>query len=198
MPNSFLVACGTVVIPLYPLYLLMARFGRLDTKVGLIIVCCSLVTRFTRWTMSNFFGTLPVELEEATRVDGCSRLGALVRVILPLSRPGIVVTGLVGFLLCWDEFPYSPIFTSTSNAKTIPVAIAEFTRRNAVDFGLIAALGDGIQAHRIGTGPLASGQRAAVGGPGPRRGAVHRRQARRTTRRALHSERGLKILIHRY
>jgi transposase-like protein len=60
------------------------------------------------------------------------------------------------------------------------------------------ALGDDIQAHRIGTGPPASGQRTAVGGPGPRRGAVHRRQARRTTRRALHSERGLKILIHRY
>jgi multiple sugar transport system permease protein len=124
-----------------PLYLLMARFGLLDTKIGLIIVYCSLATPFTLWTMSNFFGTLPVELEEAARVDGCSRLGALWRIILPLSRPGIVATALFGFLLCWDEFLYSLIFTSTSNAKTIPVAIAEFTGRNAVDFGLIAAGG---------------------------------------------------------
>jgi multiple sugar transport system permease protein len=124
-----------------PLYLLMARFGLLDTKTGLIIVYCSLATPFTLWTMSNFFGTLPSELEEAARVDGCSRLGALWRVILPLSRPGIIATGLYGFLLCWDEFLYSLIFTSTSNAKTIPVAIAEFTGRNAVDFGLIAASG---------------------------------------------------------
>lgn len=124
-----------------PLYLLMARFGLLDTKTGLIIVYCSLATPFTLWTMSNFFGTLPVELEEAARVDGCSRLGALFRVILPLSRPGIVATALFGFLLCWDEFLYSLIFTSTSAAKTIPVAIAEFTGRNAVDFGLIAAGG---------------------------------------------------------
>jgi multiple sugar transport system permease protein len=124
-----------------PLYLLMARFGLLDTKTGLIIVYCSLATPFTLWTMSNFFGTLPVELEEAARVDGCSRLGALWRVILPLSRPGIIATALFGFLLCWDEFLYSLIFTSTSNAKTIPVAIAEFTGRNAVDFGLIAAGG---------------------------------------------------------
>jgi multiple sugar transport system permease protein len=124
-----------------PLYLLMARFGLLDTKTGLIVVYCSLATPFTLWTMSNFFGTLPVELEEAARVDGCSRLGALVRVILPLSRPGIVATGLFAFLLCWDEFLYALIFTSTSNAKTIPVAIAEFTGRNAVDFGLIAAGG---------------------------------------------------------
>ena len=124
-----------------PLYLLMSRFGLLDTKTGLIIVYCSLATPFTLWTMSNFFGTLPVELEEAARVDGCSRLGALWRIILPLSRPGIVATALFAFLLCWDEFLYSLIFTSTSVAKTIPVAIAEFTGRNAVDFGLIAAGG---------------------------------------------------------
>lgn len=124
-----------------PLYLLMARLGLLDTKIGLIVVYCSLAIPFTLWTMSNFFGSLPVELEEAARVDGCTRLGALFRVVLPLSRPGIVATALFGFLLCWDEFLYSLIFTSTSQAKTIPVAIAEFTGRNAVDFGLIAAGG---------------------------------------------------------
>src|SRR3990170_2832636 len=107
-----------------PLYLLMSRFHLLDTKLGLIIVYCSLVTPFALWTMSNFFGALPIELEEAARVDGCTRLGALVRVILPLARPGIIATALFGFLLCWDEFLYALIFTSTSDAKTIPVAIA--------------------------------------------------------------------------
>src|SRR6266542_2007974 len=139
---SFLV---TYMLPpitlIIPLYLLMSRFGLLDTKLGLIIVYCSLAIPFALWTMSNFFSTLPAELEEAARVDGCSRLGALVRVILPLSQPGIIATALFAFLLCWDEFLYSLIFTSTSQAKTIPVAIAEFTGRNAVDFGLIAAGG---------------------------------------------------------
>jgi multiple sugar transport system permease protein len=129
------------IVLLIPLYLLIARFGLLDTKTGLIIVYCSLATPFALWTMSNFLGSLPPELEESARVDGCSRLGALVRVILPLARPGIVATGLFAFLLCWDEFLYALIFTSTSTAKTIPVAIAEFTGRNAVDFGLIAAGG---------------------------------------------------------
>jgi multiple sugar transport system permease protein len=139
---SFLV---TYMLPpitlIIPLYILMSRFGLLDTKTGLIVVYCSLATPFALWNMSNFFGSLPVELEEAARVDGCSRLGALVRVVLPLSRPGIMATALYAFLLCWDEFLYSLIFTSTSQAKTIPVAIAEFTGRNAVDFGLIAAGG---------------------------------------------------------
>jgi multiple sugar transport system permease protein len=139
---SFLV---TYMLPpialLIPLYLLVSRFGLLDTKLGLVIVYCSLATPFSLWTMSNFLGSLPADLEEAARVDGCSRLGALVRVILPLARPGIVATGLFAFLLCWDEFMYALIFTSTPAAKTIPVAIAEFTGRNAVDFGLIAAGG---------------------------------------------------------
>lgn len=139
---SFLV---TYMLPpitlIIPLYILMSRFGLLDTKLGLVIVYCSLVTPFALWTMSNFFGALPVELEEAARIDGCSRLGALVRVILPLAKPGIIATALFAFLLCWDEFLYALIFTSTSDSKTIPVAIAEFTGRNAVDFGLIAAGG---------------------------------------------------------
>jgi multiple sugar transport system permease protein len=124
-----------------PLYLLMSRFHLLDTKTGLVVVYCSLATPFTLWTMSNFLGALPPELEEQARVDGCSRLGALVRVVLPLARPGIIATALFAFLLCWDEFLYSLIFTSTPHAKTIPVAIAEFTGRNSVDFGLIAAGG---------------------------------------------------------
>jgi multiple sugar transport system permease protein len=139
---SFLV---TYMLPpvtlIIPLYLLMSRFGLLDSKLGLIVVYCSLATPFALWNMSNFFGSLPPGLEEAARVDGCTRLGALVRVVLPLSRPGVMATGLYAFLLCWDEFLYSLIFTSTSRAKTIPVAIAEFTGRNAVDFGLIAAGG---------------------------------------------------------
>ena len=59
-------------------------------------------------------------------MDGCSRLGALMRIILPLARPGLLTTAMFGFLLAWDEFLYALIFTSTTNAKTIPVAIAEF------------------------------------------------------------------------
>jgi multiple sugar transport system permease protein len=124
-----------------PLYLGLAALGLLDTKTGLVVTYCSIVTPFCLWTMSNYYLSLPPDLEEAARVDGCTRLGALVRVILPLSMPGVLTTGMFGFLLAWDEFLFSLIFTSTTNAKTIPVAIAEFTGKYSSDFGLIAAGG---------------------------------------------------------
>jgi multiple sugar transport system permease protein len=124
-----------------PLYLALAALGLLDTKTGLVVTYCSIVTPFCLWTMSNYFLSMPPDLEEAARVDGCTRLGALMRVILPLSRPGLLTTAMFGFLLAWDEFLYSLIFTSTTNAKTIPVAIAEFTGKFSSDFGLIAAGG---------------------------------------------------------
>jgi multiple sugar transport system permease protein len=124
-----------------PLYLALAALGLLDTKIGLIVTYCSIVTPFCLWTMSNYFLSMPPDLEEAARVDGCTRLGALVRVILPLASPGVLTTAMFGFLLAWDEFLYALIFTSTTNAKTIPVAIAEFTGKFSSDFGLIAAGG---------------------------------------------------------
>jgi len=114
---------------------------RKGAKTGLVVTYCSIVTPFCLWTMSNYFLSMPPDLEEAARVDGCTRLGALVRVILPLAQPGVLTTAMFGFLLAWDEFLYSLIFTSTSNAKTIPVAIAEFTGKFSSDFGLIAAGG---------------------------------------------------------
>lgn len=124
-----------------PLYLGLARLGLLDTKLGLVITYCSIVTPFALWTMSNYYLSMPPDLEEAARVDGCSRMGALMRVVLPLAKPGILTTGMFGFLLSWDEFLYSLIFTSTTNAKTVPVAIAEFTGKYSSDFGLVAAGG---------------------------------------------------------
>ena len=96
--------------------------------------------------MSSFFETIPIELEEAARIDGSSRLGILFRIILPISTSGLVATGLFVFLMSWDEFFFALIFTSTVAAKTVPVAIAEFTGRYVVDIsammsgGVLAAL----------------------------------------------------------
>ncbi|XVQ09625.1 carbohydrate ABC transporter permease [Spirillospora sp. CA-255316] len=140
-----MVFLGTYMLPpialLITLYLLMSSLGLLDTRIGLIIVYCSYVTPFVLWIMSNFFLSVPPELEEAARIDGCSRMGALLRVMLPVARPGLFATLMFAFLLAWDEFLYALIFTSSSAAKTIPVAIADFSGRYSTDFGLVAAGG---------------------------------------------------------
>lgn len=124
-----------------PIYLALSVLGLLDTRTGLIVVYCSFTTPFVLWLLSSYFEALPVELEEAARIDGCTRLGALFRVVLPLARPGLISAGLLGFLGAWDEFFYSLIITSSPAAKTIPVALSEFTGRYSLDFGLMAAGG---------------------------------------------------------
>lgn len=140
-----LVFLSTYMVPpialVVPLYLLLVRTNLLDTRLGLVLVYASFVTPFVLWILSNYFQSLPSDLEDAARVDGCTRVGALFRVVLPLARPGIFATVLFGFLLAWDEFLYALVFTSSPNAKTISVAIAEFSGRHAVDYGMIAAGG---------------------------------------------------------
>ena len=140
-----MVFLATYMLPqislLIPLYMILNSLGLLDTKLGLVLVDCSLVIPFTLWILSNYFLTIPEELEEAARIDGCSRIGALLRVILPSAKPGIFAAIMFAFLLAWDEFMYALIFTSSDASKTLPVAISEFAGRYTTDFGLVAAGG---------------------------------------------------------
>lgn len=126
---------------LIPLYFILNQLSLLDNKWGLILVDLALVVPFTLWILSNYFLTVPEDLEDAARVDGCTRMGALWRVVLPSARPGIVTAIMFAFFLAWDEFLYALIFTSTYASKTLPVAIAEFSGRYTTDFGLVAAGG---------------------------------------------------------
>lgn len=126
---------------LIPLYLILNSLALLDTTMGLILVDCALVIPFVLWVLSNYFATIPHELEEAARIDGATRLGALFHVVLPAARPGLVAALMFAFLLAWDEFMYALIFTSSDAAKTLPVAISEFAGRYTTDFGLVAAGG---------------------------------------------------------
>lgn len=145
-----LLILATRMIPevslVIPLYVIASKLNLLNTPYVLIITYLSFALPFAIWLMAAFFETIPDELEDAARIDGCTRIGILFRIILPISTPGLVSTGLFVFLLAWDEFFFALIFTSTTAAKTIPVAIAEFTGRHATDFtgmmtgGVLAAL----------------------------------------------------------
>jgi multiple sugar transport system permease protein len=129
-----------------PLYIIAARAGWINKPQVLIATYLSFALPFAIWMLAAFFETVPYELEDAARIDGANRLTTLFRVVLPVAAPGLVSTAIFTFLLAWDEFFFALIFTSTLAAKTVPVAIAEFTGRYAVDItammtgGVLAAL----------------------------------------------------------
>ncbi len=129
-----------------PLFIIASRLQLINKPTVLIFTYLSFALPYAIWMMAAFFQSVPVDLEDAARIDGCSRLGILFRVVMPISVPGLVSTAMFTFLLAWDEFFYALIFTSTLAAKTVPVAMAEFVGRYVVNIngmmagGIIAAL----------------------------------------------------------
>ncbi|MEO7124500.1 MAG: carbohydrate ABC transporter permease [Nakamurella sp.] len=142
---TLLAFLATYMIPpiaiVIPLYLVLVNLGLLDSKLGLILVYSSFITPFVLWTLTNFFDALPREIDEAASIDGAGRMRILWQVLLPLAKPGLFSAILFATMLCWDEFLYALIFTSTPASKTIPVAVAEFSGKFATDFGLLSAGG---------------------------------------------------------
>ena len=129
-----------------PLFIIASSLQLINKPIVLIIAYLSFSLPFAIWMMAAFFQSVPIELEDAARIDGCSRLQIIMFIVLPISVPGLVSTAMFIFLLAWDEFFYALIFTSTLAAKTAPVAIAEFIGRYAVNItgmmagGILAAL----------------------------------------------------------
>ena len=129
-----------------PLFIIASSLQLINKPIVLIITYMSFALPYAIWLMAAYFQTVPVELEDAARLDGCSRVGILFRVVMPISVPGLVSTAMFVFLLAWDEFFYALIFTSTLAAKTVPVAIAEFVGRYVVNIngmmagGILAAV----------------------------------------------------------
>src|SRR6266498_2257170 len=129
-----------------PLFIIASSLQLINKPIVLIITYMSFALPYAIWLMAAYFQTVPIELEDAARLDGCSHLGILFRVVMPISIPGLVSTAMFVFLLAWDEFFYALIFTSTLAAKTVPVAIAEFVGRYVVNVngmmagGILAAV----------------------------------------------------------
>jgi len=124
-----------------PLYIITNALHMLDRRITLIILYCSFSLPFVTWIMKGYFQTIPQDLEDAAMIDGCSRVGALFRVIIPLSTPGLFTTGIFAFLGAWNEFLMALIFTNSLASKTMPVALAEFIGRFRIDYGLMCTVG---------------------------------------------------------
>ncbi|MGE5582878.1 MAG: carbohydrate ABC transporter permease [Bacillota bacterium] len=129
------------VVIVIPLYLYLNIMHLLDTKVALVLLYLSMAIPFVIWVMQSYFGSVSKSFEDSAAIDGCNRLQTLWHIFLPIARPGIIATGILAFLVAWDEFFYAVIFTSTLQAKTISVAIAEFSGKYSVNYGMIATGG---------------------------------------------------------
>jgi multiple sugar transport system permease protein len=114
---------SSVIIPLFQL---LQKIGLYDTHLGLILVHTALLLPFVIWLLYGFFLGIPREVEDAALIDGCSRMQALWKVILPLALPGLGATALFAFLGSWNEFFFALLLTSSDSTKTIPVGIGLF------------------------------------------------------------------------
>jgi multiple sugar transport system permease protein len=133
---------GTRMLPpvalVIPIYLMFANFRLIDTRTALIIAYTGLNLPFATWMLRGFFMQIPRELEESAMIDGCSRLGALWHVILPLVTPGLVATAIFSFVLAWNDFTFALVL-ATSEAMTLPVAAARFRTDEGPLWGQIGA-----------------------------------------------------------
>jgi multiple sugar transport system permease protein len=123
-----------------PMYLLIKNVGLLDNPLAVIAAHATFTLPFTIWLLKGYFGTVPVDLERAARVDGCSRLKALMRVFLPVTAPGLVAAGIFSFIFSWGEFLYALLFT-TRYARPVTVLVSDFVAEIDIPFPLIAAGG---------------------------------------------------------
>jgi multiple sugar transport system permease protein len=129
-------------IVLIPAFFLMLRaLGLQNTLTGLVVAYCSFTLPFTIWIMKAYFETIPAELDRSALVDGCNRLQAYWRVVIPVSGPGLVAGGTFTFMLCWNEFLVAQVLNTKPGTTTLPPVIAGMNAQINVDYSVIAASG---------------------------------------------------------
>jgi multiple sugar transport system permease protein len=129
------------IVTAVPLFLMMRDLRLLNTKASLVIVYTAFNLPFVVWMMRGFFAEVPRDLEEAALVDGDSRLGALVRVVLPLVSPGLAATAVFCLIVSWNEFLFALVLTQTDAAMTLPVGIAGRVTQYEIKWGVMSAAG---------------------------------------------------------
>ncbi len=145
-PGRALLARGlvfTYLVPtsllFIPMFAMMSVLRLTDSLHGLIIAYLGFDVPFCTWLLMGYFKSVPVELEEAARVDGCNRVTALVRIVLPMSLPAIVVVTFFSFTHAWNEFLYAHVFTSTTSARTVTTGLVNFMSQDVFFWGPLMA-----------------------------------------------------------
>jgi multiple sugar transport system permease protein len=123
-----------------PLATIIQWYGLFDSPLALILVYPTILIPFSTWLLMGYFKTIPYELEECALIDGASRFQILFKIILPLAVPGLISASIFSLTLCWNEFIYALTFLSSSENKTVPVAIvSEFVDGDIYRWGSLMA-----------------------------------------------------------
>jgi len=141
MYGVLLVQLFPTILLIVPLYIELKSVGLLNSKFGLVLVYTAFALSFSIWLMKGFIDQIPVEIEEASFIDGCNRFQSFVYVILPLARPGIAAAGTYAFIYSWNEFLFALTFTSSDQARTIPVGLRQFIGENIIRWEWLTAGG---------------------------------------------------------
>ncbi len=124
---------------LLPFFIILSKLGLINSYIGLIIIYSSTALPFCIWQMKGYYDTIPPSLEEAARLDGCSRFQAFYKVILPLSAPALVITALFSFMASWNEYVVAAIVLQDPNLYTLPLGLKSFQASLATQWGMYAA-----------------------------------------------------------
>lgn len=122
-----------------PLYILLDKAHLLDTQLGLVLVYATTAIPFSTWLLKGYFDTIPIELEEAARMDGASTLRIFFEIILPLARPAIAITALFSFMTAWNEFILAAKLMNAQTSYTLPVVLQSYVGAKSTEWGHFAA-----------------------------------------------------------
>lgn len=141
--SLFTIILGITVFPgifiISPLFNFYSNIGAIDTYLALILPYIAYISPMVIWILSGFFKTLPSSLEEAAQIDGCGFMGTITRILIPISKPGIITVAVIAFTLAWNEFLFALIFTSSNDARTVSVAVSMFRGLHKLDWGQMSA-----------------------------------------------------------
>ncbi len=138
--SLYLYQALPVVVFVIPLFLLFVPLHLDNTLQGLVIVYTAGSLPFGVWMLKAAFEAIPVALEEAARIDGCSLLGALRRVVLPNAGPGLLSVGLFSFLLAWNDYLVADVMLRTNNVFTLPIGLETFFQQYSTEWGAVMAM----------------------------------------------------------
>ncbi len=125
------------VLLVIPIYIIFLKLHLNNTLAGLTIMYTAITVPIGLWFLKGFFDAIPIELEEAARIDGCNKMGILLRVTLPLCVPGVIATATWSFIITWDEFLFAYTFINSEKLWTISVGLSSFIGQYSADWGQI-------------------------------------------------------------